>query len=169
MEDFDKLELIVKNSHMEEIVTFYNEFGWAQVESRPHHRYGDLSEITLRRPHKIAHKDKLQLLQVRLERAIDDSQRLIAYPLFSSLNACAVLGIMCLLAVAFSIYALFALSALWSILLVTGTLGAIAFSGIWIWVFSKSIKERPQKAKAIRQRIESIIEEVRSLRGTYEG
>lgn len=79
-ENYDSLFVTVKLNKLDEIEKYYSALGWECVDSRDDKIYGDIIHLTLRRPHFIAQKDKLQLLQVYMEAALNDVGRLEANP-----------------------------------------------------------------------------------------
>lgn len=67
----DKLSVAIKADVAEEIKGAYCALGWELKEEYDDKRYGDLVHMDFTRPHLIAEKDRLQLLQVRLEVAVN--------------------------------------------------------------------------------------------------
>ena len=66
-QEYDHMSLDVKRGKAEKFRHSCEDFGWQQVERRADRRYADIVHLRFRRPHAIANKDALQLLQVRLE------------------------------------------------------------------------------------------------------
>lgn len=62
----------------------YSLFGWTEYEAKDDARYVNLLHISYFRPHKIAHKDELQLLQVNMESAINALSKAQMYKNFRS-------------------------------------------------------------------------------------
>jgi len=73
--EFDQISLVLKKDVMELMLSYYAEFGWREYERYEDKRYIDLVHLTLVRPHRIPNKDKLQLLQVRLEFEVNSLAR----------------------------------------------------------------------------------------------
>ena len=65
--EYDHIALDVKREKAERFRRCCEEFGWEQEERRADRRYADIVHLRFRRPHVVAHKDALQLLQVRME------------------------------------------------------------------------------------------------------
>jgi hypothetical protein len=73
--NFDRLAVTIKLDVEKEIVKRYSSFGWQEIE-RVEGRFFDVIHVLFIRPHKIANKDKLQLLQVNMELAVNRAARL---------------------------------------------------------------------------------------------
>lgn len=67
--NYDYLFATVKKQNFNELKAHYKALGWEDIEEREDESYYDVVHISLRRPHKIKHKDDLQLMQVHLESA----------------------------------------------------------------------------------------------------
>ena len=67
----DHLAVSVKSGLAEEIKNAYRVFGWRLEDEHADKRYNDLVHMKFVRDHKIAGKDRLQLLQVRFDVAIN--------------------------------------------------------------------------------------------------
>ena len=70
--NFDKLEMTAKTIKAKEVARDYALFGWEEIERRDDKRILDLTHFTFIRPHKIANKDKLQLLQIYYENYMNE-------------------------------------------------------------------------------------------------
>ena len=71
-QNFDYLDIIVKTENEQEIVNAYSTFLWEKIDKKEDKRYKDVVHLSFRRPHKIKNKDRLQLLEVYYQRAIND-------------------------------------------------------------------------------------------------
>ncbi|MCD8308074.1 MAG: hypothetical protein LUD51_07620 [Clostridia bacterium] len=71
IEEYDHIYVTVRKDRVRELKYCYEQFGWKEVEREEHRVYANLVDMTFRRPHKIADKDELQLLQVHLEEALN--------------------------------------------------------------------------------------------------
>lgn len=69
--EFDSISLVLKRDVLENMLSYYSELGWREYERYEDKKYFDLIHLTLVRSHKIENKDRLQLLQVRLEAAVN--------------------------------------------------------------------------------------------------
>ena len=70
--NFDYLTLLVKKKDVENIIKYYKSFGWQIYEKKEDEKYDDTLIITFCRAHKLKNKDRLQLLQVRLESKLNE-------------------------------------------------------------------------------------------------
>lgn len=68
---YDSISLVLKKEALDNMLSYYTELGWSEYERHEDSRYFDIIHVRLVRPHKIANKDKLQLLQVKLEAAVN--------------------------------------------------------------------------------------------------
>ncbi|MCD8295139.1 MAG: hypothetical protein LUE27_07865 [Clostridia bacterium] len=71
LEEYDHIYVTVRRDKLKDLKVCYEQFGWEEVECQEHKVYDNLLDMTFRRPHKIADKDELQLLQVHLEEALN--------------------------------------------------------------------------------------------------
>ena len=65
--NYDYLTITAKVEREEEIIAYYATLGWEKVKVTEDKRFFDLDVVEFRRPHKVENKDRLQLLQVKLE------------------------------------------------------------------------------------------------------
>ena len=65
--NYDYLTITAKVEREAEIIASYATLGWETVSVSEDKKFFDLDVIEFRRPHKIENKDRLQLLQVKLE------------------------------------------------------------------------------------------------------
>ena len=71
--DNDFITVTGKRPAAEHIIKCYGDFGWKLTECKDDKLYGDIVHISFTRPHAIKNKDELQLLQVRLEIAYNNT------------------------------------------------------------------------------------------------
>ncbi|MGN0814741.1 MAG: pilin [Candidatus Coproplasma sp.] len=71
IKNYDYLTISVKSAQLKRILDCYYSLGWSEVKCVDDREYYDMKYITLRRPHKIPNKDRLQLLQVRMETSVN--------------------------------------------------------------------------------------------------
>ena len=71
IQNFDYLDIIVKKISEDEIVDAYSAFLWEKIDKKEDKRYNDVVHLSFRRPHKIQNKDRLQLLEVYYESALE--------------------------------------------------------------------------------------------------
>lgn len=74
--DNDYINLKAKKQAAEHLISCYADFGWSLTEQKDDKFYGDTVHMTFTRPHIIENKDELQLLQVRLEIAYNNTGKL---------------------------------------------------------------------------------------------
>ena len=75
-QNFDYLDIIVKKVSENEIENAYLSFLWEKTDKKEDKRYIDVVHLSFRRPHKIKNKDRLQLLQVYYEYALNSRAQL---------------------------------------------------------------------------------------------
>jgi hypothetical protein len=68
---YDSISLALKENEYERMISYYRAFGWEEYEKNEDKRYFDIVHAKLMRPHKIENKDRLQLLQVKMEYAVN--------------------------------------------------------------------------------------------------
>ena len=71
IKNFDYLDIIVKKISEDEIVDAYSAFLWEKIDKKEDERYNDVVHLSFRRPHKIQNKDRLQLLEVYYQSALE--------------------------------------------------------------------------------------------------
>ncbi len=69
--EYDSISLVLKENESERMLAYYRAFGWEVYERREDKRYFDILHIKLKRRHKIPNKDRLQLLQVKMEATVN--------------------------------------------------------------------------------------------------
>ncbi len=69
--NYDYLTVTLKNRGASELIRYYKMLGWQVINQLPDGTYEDITHCIMRRPHKIANKDKLQFLQVRVETEVN--------------------------------------------------------------------------------------------------
>ncbi len=69
--EYDSISLALKENESERMLGYYKAFGWEEYEIREDKRYFDIVHIKLKRRHKIRNKDRLQLLQVKMESVVN--------------------------------------------------------------------------------------------------
>ncbi len=100
LEEYDHLYVTVRRDKLEALEFCYEQFGWEEVERQEHTVYENLLDMTFRRPHKIADKDELQLLQVHLEEALNAVGKYEKAPKKRTKAFAACLGILAFLLIA---------------------------------------------------------------------
>lgn len=72
----DCLHTAIRTDRADEMVARYRAFGWEESERKDDDRYDDIVRITFVRPHRLPEKDRLQLLQVRMEKRLNEAAAL---------------------------------------------------------------------------------------------
>lgn len=97
---FDRLHVAVRTDKLEELIEGYRCFAWTETERQEDKRYDNIMHVTFIRPHKLPHKDRLQLLQVDMELAMNrlasaEQKRYagtLAFGLTAGMASCALIG-----------------------------------------------------------------------------
>lgn len=89
----DSLDVTVRTDKELELRERYKKFGWVQYASSPDSTYDNLVHLSFYRPHKIEHKDELQLLQVNMEMAINNLSKALRYKNLKSMVCGSVIAI----------------------------------------------------------------------------
>ena len=174
-QEYDHMSLDVKRGKAEKFRRSCEDFGWQQVERRADRRYADIVHLRFRRPHAIANKDALQLLQVRLEIAWNTIGRCES-ALSARTAAFAVVGgiaAACLLAAGVALLCLF-WPALWAkaaggALGCVGALGCIGALLLCRRIFGKNRRACRENIEAARAQILRLCAQARALRSAAEG
>ena len=174
-QEYDHMSLDVKRGKAEKFRRTCEDFGWQQVERRADRRYADIVHLRFRRPHAIANKAALQLLQVRLEIAWNTIGRCES-ALSARTAAFAVVGgiaAACLLAAGVTLLCLF-WPALWAkaaggALGCVGALGCIGALLLCRRIFGKNRRACRENIEAARAQIGRLCAQARALRSAAEG
>ena len=75
----DTITIFAKTKKLSEIINIYKNFGWKLTTQKENSRYQDIVDLTFTRPHKIHHKDELQLHQVYMEDKLNSLAKLEKY------------------------------------------------------------------------------------------
>lgn len=71
IENYDYLSVTLKKATEKELLRCYSVLGWEMISVEEDKIYVDITHYEMRRPCKIEHKDKLLLLQVRVESEVN--------------------------------------------------------------------------------------------------
>ena len=174
-QEYDHMSLDVKRGKAEKFRRSCEDFGWQQVERRADRRYADIVHLRFRRPHAIANKDALQLLQVRLEIAWNTIGRCES-ALSARTAAFAVVGgiaAACLVEVGVALFCM-----CWPALWVkaaggaggcAGALGCIGALLLCRRIFGKNRRACRENIEAARAQIGRLCAQARALRSAAEG
>ena len=91
---YDFLAVSVKSDQLNRILHCYRALGWTEVKTVDDREYYNMKYVRLRRPHKIANKDRLQYLQVRMEGAINSLVEIVNRAHLKSNAAAGGLGLL---------------------------------------------------------------------------
>lgn len=69
--EYDNLNVAVRRDKVHDLMRYYRALGWENTAVREYGSSGRLLDMSFRRPHFIAQRDQLQLLQVYLETALN--------------------------------------------------------------------------------------------------
>lgn len=92
--NYDYLAVLVKSDQLNRILHCYRALGWTEVKTVDDREYYNMKYVRLRRPHKIANKDRLQYLQVRMEGAINSLVEIVNRAHLKSNAAAGGLGLL---------------------------------------------------------------------------
>lgn len=166
----DKLSVAIKADVAEEIKGAYCALGWELKEEYDDERYGDLVHMDFTRPHLVAEKDRLQLLQVRLEVAVNFLGRTRIYTRARSVAVGLFFGI---LGAAFVVLGLLAAIKTNSVIFLAGGV-ALMSAGVSCWLIAaisgtmllKKDKERYSALIAVvHENIRSVMSEAVKITG----
>lgn len=166
----DYISITGKKAAAEHIEKCYGDFGWSLKEKKDDKLYGDTVHMTFSRPHCIAGKDELQLLQVRLEIAYNKTGKynekkkygaLICgnFYLFAALIfiCCGV----CFIIFDRNLFTVIAASILFAIGAATLILGAIVAAG----VYKHDKRKYELLIDAVTEEIDELCAKAKKLRG----
>ncbi len=71
-QNYDFIEIIVKKENAEQVISAYSDFSWEKISVKEDAKYNDILHVEFCRLHDIANKDRLQLLQVYYEFALNE-------------------------------------------------------------------------------------------------
>ena len=169
----DTISIKSKRQASEHIIERYGDFGWSLSERKEDKLYSDIVHLTFTRPHCIKNKDKLQLMQVRLEIAYNTMGRLSCkIPVRSSLFV-GLSGLLSAGLVACGVIAFLFLEGLFAVIsgAVLCALGLTA--GILCMLFTNRIYKKDKEKYSLLiekqvDKIDGLCRKARILRGEDE-
>ena len=170
--NYDYLEIIVKQENKQEIIDGYSTFLWQLIDAKQDRRYSDLADITFRRDINVPNKDRLSLLQVYYETALNKSAELKLYKHSKSKTAIlkvAVLSLAVVFGVGVFIYFLknvLTIALGGALALCTLTLDLFIVSKIKKLIIKEN-KDCAMNLEMIEEEIKGILQNARAL--TKEG
>ena len=159
--NYDYLDATVKKHSMEQLIAHYKVLGWEYLDGRDDKIYYDIKHIVLRRPHAIAYKDELQLLQVYLESAWNRIGKAEANPCPRTLFAGLFFGIISLAAIILGL-----LGGLGIFKYITSLQGYfLCGAGVALAVINAAIclKYRKYELNKTAQEVETAVHEIKSV------
>lgn len=172
--EYDYIDLAVKTEKADDLLIGYGAFLWQEIERKSDKNYKDVVHITLKRPHKIKNKDRLQLLQVRYEKMANDKYALKkkkhtrSHALIANVGAFGALAFLGAVAAAFYLRttASIVCACVWTAL-------EVAFSAFlavkYRKIRAKENENFKKKDADINVEMNSLFEEVRCLTGVDNG
>ncbi|MDE7440330.1 MAG: hypothetical protein K2N23_07480 [Clostridia bacterium] len=168
----DTITVTGKKQASEHIIGRYENFGWQLTEKKEDKRYDDTVHMTFTRPHSIENKDKLQLLQVRLEIAYNNTGKL-AQKIGS--QATLIASLFALVAIAFiagGVYLILTRGLLPIIFGAVACAGGAFFATVGGVLAARVYKKDKQKYTRLIenevQKIEDLCAQAKQLRGANE-
>ena len=166
--DYDTLKLFIKKDKAEDIVQKYQALQWEVVSQKENNKYEDIVDLEFVRPHKIANKDELQLLQVYMEEELNAIGKLDRYKNAKTTAAGLVVGSIGLLMMLFGIWINFSYSTVASLVvsLVMFVCGASCL-GVELLFLPKMHKQEKQTYNQQRaereQKLQTICDKINEL------
>ena len=166
--NYDNLKLYVKKNKLQEIIKYYQVFGWELVGQNENNQYEDIIDLTFTRLHKIDNKDELQLQQIYMEERLNEIGRLdkIKHAKTTSFGLC--FGLIAIALMFFSIMLSIKVDILWVIIY-----GSVMFfAGIVLIIFEMKLLIKmynheniiyKQKKEELEFQISIILNRVKNL------
>lgn len=165
---YDYLAVSVKSDQLDRILQCYHALGWTEIKTEDDREFYNMKYVRLRRPHKIANKDRLQYLQVRMEMAINSLVSIVNRAHLKSnavFSLCACIAFCC---AAVAIWLVLTYTALLPVVCGWICLGvgvAVLAAGVAVRVVFRR-RERKQATGKIMEKLrlaQSLIEEASTL------
>lgn len=164
---FDSLSLALKAELFDKMLSYYEKFGWRVFEKYEDRRYMNIVHVTLIREHRIKNKDKLQLLQVKLESLINrmakNRERKHRKTLFFSLCASAAFVLSAALAIFLATRRIPALTLVGACLVFFGVGGFFAHIPLSVRIYRKENASYARNFKRTSAEIVRVIERANTL------
>lgn len=171
--DNDFITVTGKKQASEHIIKRYGDFGWKLTETKEDKLYGDILHMSFTRPHAIKNKDELQLLQVRLEIAYNNTGKLARK---SSHRTLLLATLTVLIVTAFIVGGVFMILNGGLLPIIFGSvacaLGAVMALAGGISASRILKKDKAKYARLIdreAEKIDELCNRAKALRGEYEG
>lgn len=159
IKNYDYLTISIKTAQLNSILECYRALGWQVFKSEDDRQYYDMKYISMRRPHKIENKDRLQLLQVRMETGVNQISAIYAKKHLKSGILFSVLTALGLALLAFGLWLIFESYAqiAWGIVCCVVAGALIAVADVILCVLRKPEEE------AAERRILQILKSLQAL------
>lgn len=165
---YDYLTITFTTDKVDEMIKIYKDFLWEEVSKAKNKDYEDMYYVTLRRPHFIKNKDRLQYLQVVMEDKINNLGKQGSTRHFNSILFSSLSGAIILFALILSLYVICTINnTLWVTL--CGVLGVTSIILIPFIVKRtiKIVKKENEKfnlaTTIFNNQLDSILKEVKML------
>lgn len=172
--NYDYLDATVKKNRIGELAANYEALGWVCVDSRDDKVYGDIKHVVMRRPHFIAHKDELQLLQIYFETAWNKIGKAEENPCPKTLTAGLAFGVLALTAIVLGL--LCGLSVLkfipyvWGYVLCgAGVVSAVINAAVCLKFYKRELAETRKDTAEAERIIERVYRDAVALTGAACG
>ncbi len=171
--NYDYITVTGKIQAADHIIERYGDFGWQLTERKDDKLYCDVTHMSFTRPHKMEHKDELQLLQVRLEIAYNTAGK---YAHKISQRATLLGNAVGLLAAGFTVSGVVLLLLVGGlvslicgpVLMVTGVVCGVVGALISYKLYKKDKKKYAALIKAENEKIDALCSKAKRLRGADE-
>ncbi len=169
----DSLKLFVKKEKAQDIIDKYQLLKWQLVTQKENNRYEDIVDLEFTRPHKVANKDKLQLLQVYMEEELNSFAKLESKKHSKSTIAGLIVGLFGLALMTLGVLINFGYSTVTSFVfsLIFFIIGS-AFIGAEIFFLPKIVRTEKQtfleNKTQHKQRLQQICDCIIQLEGKDE-
>ena len=168
----DRITVTGKIQAADHIVQRYGDFGWTLTERKDDKLYCDVTHMTFTRPHFIENKDELQLLQVRLEIAYNNTGKLSHKMSSRAVTFGNLAGLLAILFTVGGVLLLLTEGLLplvfGSLLCVVGVVEGVAGGLLAYGVYKRDKKKYGPLIKAEMEKIEKLCRRAKELRGVNE-
>lgn len=171
--NYDYLSVSVNTAHLERVLSCYKLLGWKEMRREDDRQYADMKYLALYRRHKIANKDRLQYLQVRMETVINRFSYLQRSSHVKSGLTASLFGVLILGLIAAGFCLLFAVGGVaadvgGAVCLTCAGGGALALSVALPVMRRKERKTTEGKMKEAYALLEKLSSEARTLAPAFE-
>lgn len=167
---YDYLNISVKRENAQELVSSYLVLGWKELSSSEDKVYGDILHYTFFRERNVKNKDRLQYLQVGLERGLNARAILKRRAHEFSTTVLCFFGVLATFALIFSVYFfLVGRYSLFAIGLLLSSITAVVGVFLGLFIRKKENKRYTEKVEEILREREEIFTQILLLTGVNNG